>query len=99
MERKFDCPESGEKCNRPDCSIKYCADRKDLEARESDRPRVPREKEPGLDLATLRRLTSTIGRHRDYRGTEPLTPDERAAVVRLFGLATPDWGGPGTTAS
>ena len=37
MERTFDCPESGEKCNRRDCSIKYCADRKDLEARAAAR--------------------------------------------------------------
>jgi hypothetical protein len=45
MERTFDCPESGEKCSRPDCSIKYCADREDLAARENERARTPREKE------------------------------------------------------
>jgi hypothetical protein len=56
MDWKFDCPESGEKCNRPDCSIKYCADSKDLEARDNDRARVPREKkevEPPDWQATL----------------------------------------------
>jgi hypothetical protein len=41
----FDCPESGEKCNRLDCSIKSCADRKALGAREKERARAPREKE------------------------------------------------------
>jgi hypothetical protein len=45
MERTFDCPESGEKCNRPDCSIKYCADRKALAARENELARAPQEKE------------------------------------------------------
>jgi hypothetical protein len=41
MERTFDCPESGDKCNRPDCSIKYCADRKDLETRATARAFMP----------------------------------------------------------
>jgi hypothetical protein len=45
MERTFDCPESGEKCNRRDCSIKYCVDRKALAARENELARAPREKE------------------------------------------------------
>jgi hypothetical protein len=54
MERTFDCPESGEKCNRRDCSIKYCADRKDLEARAAARAHcVLRDKRTDMHARVL----------------------------------------------